>query len=152
MTSSQPGWYPDPAGDTTKLRYWDGMQWTDSLTDAAQFGVQAPVAATPNAFAADPGAQTTTNVYNVTVQQQQGGYPRPDGQSNLLMVAFIFALLSTLAVCWLILPLAWMIPMTVHTWGIYKGRHANTVGFGVCMLLFCGLIAGILLLVAEKDR
>jgi hypothetical protein len=23
------GWYPDPAGDTTKIRYWDGQVWTD---------------------------------------------------------------------------------------------------------------------------
>jgi hypothetical protein len=23
------GWYPDPAGDTTKIRYWNGQAWTD---------------------------------------------------------------------------------------------------------------------------
>ncbi|MCL1846890.1 MAG: DUF2510 domain-containing protein [Coriobacteriia bacterium] len=28
------GWYADPAGDQTKLRYWDGQQWTEQLTDA----------------------------------------------------------------------------------------------------------------------
>jgi len=34
MADQQTGWYPDPAGDVTKLRYWDGMQWTEHLTDA----------------------------------------------------------------------------------------------------------------------
>lgn len=34
------------------------------------------------------------------------------------------------------LPLAWMSPMTVMSWGIYKGTRANTVAFGVCNLLF----------------
>ena len=28
-----------------------------------------------------------------------------------------------------IIPLAWMIPMTVHTWGIYQGNKNNTVAF-----------------------
>lgn len=28
----QPGWYPDPAGPTWSLRYWDGTQWTDKTT------------------------------------------------------------------------------------------------------------------------
>ncbi|MDR0350113.1 MAG: DUF2510 domain-containing protein [Coriobacteriales bacterium] len=23
------GWYPDPAGDTTQIRYWDGKGWTE---------------------------------------------------------------------------------------------------------------------------
>jgi hypothetical protein len=28
------GWYPDPAGDTTKIRYWDGRGWTDQTQPA----------------------------------------------------------------------------------------------------------------------
>jgi hypothetical protein len=34
MSNSPAGWYPDPSGDTTKVRYWDGMQWTEHLSDA----------------------------------------------------------------------------------------------------------------------
>lgn len=26
-----PGWYPDPAGDPTSARYWDGRAWTDQV-------------------------------------------------------------------------------------------------------------------------
>ena len=68
------------------------------------------------------------------------------------MAAFILCILSTVAVCWLIIPLAWMIPMTVHCYGIYKGTKANTTGFGVCTLIFVSLIGGILLLISKKDR
>jgi hypothetical protein len=28
------GWYPDPSGFTTKLRYWNGYAWTDGFMDA----------------------------------------------------------------------------------------------------------------------
>lgn len=53
------------------------------------------------------------------------------------------------------LPLAWMSPMTVMSWGIYKGTRANTVAFGVCNLLFMNTIffwgGGILLLISNKE-
>ncbi len=34
METAQAGWYPDPSGDATKLRYWDGERWTDDYADA----------------------------------------------------------------------------------------------------------------------
>ena len=34
MTNPIAGWYPDPSGDKTKLRWWDGNQWTDNYADA----------------------------------------------------------------------------------------------------------------------
>jgi ABC-type methionine transport system permease subunit len=79
-------------------------------------------------------------------------YPMTDTDRTLRLVAFIFCILSLLGSCWLIIPLAWMIPMSVISWGIYKGTKANTVAFGVCTLIFCSLVAGILLLCSHKDR
>lgn len=79
-------------------------------------------------------------------------YPMTDTDRNLRLVAFIFCILSLVGSCWLIVPLAWMIPMSVISWGIYKGTKANTVAFGVCALIFCSLVAGILLLCSNKDR
>ncbi|MCL2528952.1 MAG: DUF2510 domain-containing protein [Coriobacteriia bacterium] len=32
--NAQVGWYPDPSGDASKLRYWDGLQWTNDITDS----------------------------------------------------------------------------------------------------------------------
>ena len=51
-----------------------------------------------------------------------------------------------------LVPLAWGIPMTVRSWGVYKGNKPNTVALGVCTLLFLNMISGILLLVAQKDE
>ena len=59
-----------------------------------------------------------------------------NGDRNLRLAAFTLNIISMVALGWTLLPLAWMIPMTVMSWGIYKGARANTVAFGVCNLLF----------------
>ena len=61
---------------------------------------------------------------------------------NLRLAAFILNIISMVALGWTLLPLAWMIPMTVMSWGIYKGTRANAVAFGVCNLLFVNTIGG----------
>ncbi len=67
------------------------------------------------------------------------------------LAAFVLNLIFTISAGFLIIPLAWMIPMTVRSYHIYKGTKPNTVAFGVCDLLFCGLIPGILLLCDLDD-
>jgi len=79
-------------------------------------------------------------------------YPRSSSDQTLCLVAFIFNVISCVGFGWLLIPLAWMIPMTVISWGIYKGTKRNTTAFGVCTLLFVDLVAGICLLVAQKDE
>lgn len=74
-----------------------------------------------------------------------------DNDKTLRLIAFIFNLLSTISIGWLIVPLAWMIPMTVISYGIYKGTKQNTTAFGVCTLIFMSVVSGILLLVSKKD-
>lgn len=133
------GWYPDPSGDPATLRYWNGEQWTDDYTKA-------------------PWPETQASYDNPAYQQPASGqslyYPQVDPNENdrtLRLVAFVFCILSLVSVGWLIVPLIWMIPMTVISWGIYKGTKPNTVAFGVCTLIFLSLVAGILLLVSRKD-
>lgn len=77
--------------------------------------------------------------------------PMSSTDQTLRLINFILCIISCVASCWFIVPLAWMVPMTVHSWGIYKGTKANTVAFGVCTLIFTNLIGGILLLVSKKD-
>ena len=74
-----------------------------------------------------------------------------NGDRNLRLAAFILNIISMVALGWTLLPLAWMIPMTVMSWGIYKGTRANTVAFGVCNLLFVKTIGGGLL-ISNKER
>ncbi len=100
----------------------------------------------------------TTPTININVQNQTAApvstadlYPR-ESNSGLLQAAFIINLITTILAAVLIIPLAWCIPMTVHSYGIYKGTKPNTTGFGVCTLLFVSIISGILMLVADKDQ
>ncbi len=74
-----------------------------------------------------------------------------DADTTLRLVAFILNIVATVSIGWTIIPLAWMIPMTVISYGIYKGTKKNTTAFGVCTLIFVSLVAGILLLVSKKD-
>lgn len=147
MSEPLAGWYPNPSGDPTLLRYWNGEQWTDDYTRA-------------------PGSETQAGGYTAPAYQQPapnpGYYPQAGASDNdrtLRLVAFIFCIISLSSLVLAILPtfflslipLAWTIPMSVICWGIYKGTKRNTVAFGVCMLLFVNLIAGILLLASRKD-
>lgn len=141
MENTQAGWYPDPSGDVTKLRYWNGTQWTNDVADA------------------QPSVNQTAMYTNPTYAQP--GYSQPyyrqdqyyvdSSDGTLRLIAFILCIISTVAAGWMIIPLAWMIPMSVHCWGIYKGTKSNTTAFGVCTLLFVNIIGGILLLASKKD-
>ncbi len=163
MADHYAGWYPDPSGDASKLRYWDGAQWTNHYTDAQQ-GVL-PTPPFGQASETPPGAQPTAGpqvyvketVYTNT-SGSQARYDQvyvqvqPDSSKRTMrLIAFILCLVSTIVIGWLIIPLAWMIPMTVHSWGIYQGTKDNSVAFGVCTLLFVNLVGGILLLVSGED-
>lgn len=198
MSAPIAGWYPDPAGDVTKLRYWDGVKWTDSYMDAPAATPQAAEAApsgspvdvsagarpatqqpqtqppaphdaaaqqvqaqpTYQQVYADPSATAAPGpapVYSQPVYQQPyvdspSLYYVDQQDSTLRLIAFILAVLSTVSAGIFLIPLAWMIPMTVMTWGIYKGKRPNTVAFGVCSLIFLNVVGGILLLVSTKDE
>lgn len=146
MANPVAGWYQDPSGDPTKLRWWDGAQWTDNYADAqpAQATAQQSCQQTPYQ---DPSAQPTY------AQAQYGQTQAVNSTDQTLrLIAFILCILSAISVCWAIIPLAWMIPMTIHCWKLYKGEKVNTVAFGVCTLLFVNIISGILLLVSTKEE
>jgi hypothetical protein len=74
---------------------------------------------------------------------------------SLAMVSIVGVLLHPLIVLvapFALIPLAWIIPMTVITWKIYKGKSENSVAFGVCTLLFVNMVSGILLLCAPRSN
>lgn len=52
MSNPIAGWYPDPSGDQSRLRYWDGASWTEHYAPA-QGGAQ------PTAQAAGPDGAST---------------------------------------------------------------------------------------------
>ena len=38
MAGNEAGWYPDPSGDPSKMRFWNGAQWTDDCSPADSTG------------------------------------------------------------------------------------------------------------------
>ena len=95
--------------------------------------------------------QTAVPVQPQPVPAQTATYPMTKQDETLRLINFILCILSCIAICWAVIPLAWTIPMTVHSWGIYKGTKPNTTAFGVCTLIFVNIIGGILLLISNKD-
>ena len=157
MEIQQAGWYPDPSGNATKLRYWDGAQWTNDYCEATQAAqpvppIQPQVVMQETVYTDTSGQQVKVDQVYVQTPPYTGYYANDNNKQTLRLVAFILALLSTISVGWLILPLAWMLPMTIHTWGLYKGTKYNTIAFGVCALLFLNTISGVLLLVSGEDH
>lgn len=56
--------------------------------------------------------------------------------------------LWTIAVMWLI-PFAWQIPMTIMMKRCADGKRKKSLALSICTILFCNIVSGILLLVAE---
>lgn len=50
------------------------------------------------------------------------------------LAAFIFCLLSTITMGWLLIPLLWCIPMTIMVYKAYKGELELSTGFNICVL------------------
>ncbi len=137
VAQNQPASYPAQAQLPDAQQGYgqqSGAQYGYAQQQGAQYG-----------YAQQPGAQ-----YGYGYGDPEAIYLR-DNSGGLLQAAFIVNVVFTVLMGVFIIPLAWCIPMTIHSYGIYKGRKPNTVAFGVCTLLFVSLISGILLLVADKD-
>lgn len=68
MTNPIAGWYPDPSGDPSKLRYWDGTSWTEHFAPAQGAAQQA----------GETGASSvgqSTGEQQTTAPEASGGQP-----------------------------------------------------------------------------
>ncbi len=89
---------------------------------------------------------------------QQPAYQAPAPQyvqpktepTTLATVAFVFMIISTVLSGLLLIPLAWMLPMTLIFKKKIDAGLPVGVGFKVCTLLFVSTIAGILMLCDDK--
>ncbi len=77
-------------------------------------------------------------------------YNEPGKLEGLPLAAFILMIVGIVAQAWLIIPLAWCIPMTVIYYNKIKRNEPVGTGFKVCTLLFVNTISGILMLVDDK--
>lgn len=66
-------------------------------------------------------------------------------------IAYAFSIVSTVICAIGLIPLCWMVPMTIHLNKCRKGEASLSIGFGICELLFVNIISGILCLVANDN-
>ncbi len=74
------------------------------------------------------------------------------GDDGLAVAAKVFLILGCIAQGWLLLPLAWCLPITISICGRMKRNEPVGTGLKVCALLFVNLIAGILLLCRNDEQ
>lgn len=74
------------------------------------------------------------------------------GNDGLAVAAKIFLILGCITSGWLLVPLAWCLPITISICNKMKNNEPVGTGLKVCALLFVNLIAGILLLCRSDDK
>lgn len=70
---------------------------------------------------------------------------------TMSIVVKVFLIMGCIAQGWMIIPLAWCIPITVSVFNSIRDRRPVSTGTAVCALLFVNLIAGICLLCMENN-
>lgn len=76
----------------------------------------------------------------------------PVKQDGLGIAAKVFMIIGCVAQGCLLVPLAWMIPMTISFSRKLKSGEKVGVGFKICTLLFVNMIAGILMLCRSEKH
>ena len=71
--------------------------------------------------------------------------------TGLQTAAFVFMILSTVALGWMLIPLAWCIPMTVSYYNCIKQGRPVSMGLKICTLLFVNLLSGIFMLADDSN-
>lgn len=74
------------------------------------------------------------------------------GNDGLAIASKIFLILGCVAQGWLLIPLAWCLPITISICGKMKRGEPVGTGLKVCSLLFVNLIGGILLLCRSDEQ
>ena len=74
------------------------------------------------------------------------------GDDGLAVAAKVFLIIGCITQGWMLLPLAWCLPITISAFGRMKRNEPVGTGLKVCALLFVSLVAGILLLCRNDEQ
>lgn len=77
---------------------------------------------------------------------------KKNGDDGLAVASKIFLIIGCIAQGWLLLPLAWCLPITISVCNKMKRGEPVGTGLKVCALLFVNTIAGILLLCRSDEK
>lgn len=104
-------------------------------------GAQIPDSAAFCQNCGNPAGVTRSNPVNYAAPQQP---VRKD--DTLVTLIKVFLILGCVAQGWLIIPLAWCLPITIKVFNKLRDNQPISTGLMVCTLLFVNIISGILLL------
>ncbi len=74
------------------------------------------------------------------------------GNDGLGVASKVFLILGCIGQGWLLLPLAWCLPITISVCNKMKRNEPIGTGLKVCSMLFVSLIGGILLLCRSDNK
>lgn len=89
-----------------------------------------------------PKCGCATELYNASESKE-------NNDKALKKIALIFMIISTVGGGLALIPLIWMLPMTLSYSKKIKNEESVSMGFKVCTLLFVNMIPGILMLCAK---
>lgn len=92
-----------------------------------------------------------TNSNSNAYQQQPQQPPVVKQPSGFATAAKVFMIISCIAYAFCLIPLCWMIPMTVKYSNAIKNGEPVSTAFKVCSLLFVNTLAGIFMLVDGEN-
>jgi len=87
-----------------------------------------------------------------SVSGAEKGKEGKGGNDGLAVASKIFLILGCVAQGWLLIPLAWCLPITISVCNRMKNGEPVGTGLKVCSLLFVNLIGGILLLCRSDEK
>ena len=85
-----------------------------------------------------------------SVKEQSLMIPQKD--NTLETVIKVLLILGCISLGWMIIPLAWCIPITVTIFKRFKNNEYISTSLKICTLLFVNLIAGICLLCMDDQK
>ncbi len=136
-----------------------GAQLTDDCIYCTSCGAKQQAASgteqskTTTVNTAQQTTATTTAPPQQTVTYAQPAAParRQLYSSGIGTAIKIFMIISCIAQGWMLIPLAWCIPMTVSAFNAIKENRPMSMALKVCTLLFVNTIAGIMMLTVSDN-
>ena len=141
-----------------------GTQLEDNVAFCPNCGTRANVAQQTQSAQPEQPAQTAYTQQTQQTQQTysaQPAYTQPAQQTaytqaaprtekkftGLQTATLVFMIISTVAMGWTLIPLAWCIPMTVTYYNCIKYGRPVSMALKICTLLFVSPLSGIFMLV-----
>ena len=94
-------------------------------------------------YTQNPGYQNYNGAYTYNAVPQR--------DSSLATAAKVFLIIGCVSLGWLLIPLAWCLPITIKICNCLRDHQPISTGLKVCALLFVNLVAGILLLCMDDQ-